>query len=152
MVETQGGEWGLQVLQAVQALGTRMERIETQLGHLTSQVENLDRRMDKLEVRMNMLESQMVKLEVRMDKAERWRERLGGENLRSRDDMSDQLRHLQGDLRQWRAETQDGLRRMDARVDVTSGAVFMLAMELRGPLKVEFSAELGRHLDELEPH
>ena len=154
------------MLRAIQALGTRMDRMEarmdtlvtrvetlsTRVDGLTTQVERLAARVDVLTNRVDALDRRVSSLEARMDKQERWMERLGGEFLRARDDMGERIQRLHDDMHPWRAETQSGLRRLDARVDVTSGAVFMLAMELRGPLKVEFSAELGRHLEDLRPH
>jgi hypothetical protein len=41
MVETRGDELGLQILRAVQELGTRMERVEVQVNHLSTRMDRL---------------------------------------------------------------------------------------------------------------
>ncbi|EPX58522.1 hypothetical protein D187_003994 [Cystobacter fuscus DSM 2262] len=154
MVETMGDALGLQILRAVQELGTRMERVEVQVNHLSTRVDALTERVDRLEARMDRLEAQvnhlntrvdaltarMDGLSARMDKQEKWMDRLGAEFVVFREDV-------RGDLRQWRAEMQEEHRRLKKRVEVTSTTVVLMASVLRGP--TEFSGELEAHLSEL---
>lgn len=163
MAETTGGEIWLQVLQAVQALGARMDqldakvdKLDTTVGGLVSEVkclradmgilrldvDSLRGRMDKLEVRMGQLEARMGQLEVRMDKQEarmekqyEWLQRLGAESVGWREE-------LRGELRLVRTEMQDGFRRVNARMDLTDSTVVLMASVLRRP------TELGERLEQ----
>ncbi|WNG24822.1 hypothetical protein F0U62_12995 [Cystobacter fuscus] len=147
MAETMGDALGLQILRAVQELGTRMERVEVQVNHLSTRVDALTERVDRLEARMDRVEAQvnhlntrMDGLSARMDKQEKWMDRLSAEFVVFREDV-------RGDLRQWRTELQEDHRRLKKRVDVTSSTVVLMASVLRGP--TEFSVELEAHLSEL---
>jgi chromosome segregation ATPase len=161
MVETRGDELGLQILRAVQDLGTRMERVEVQVNLLGTRMERvevqvnlLSTRMDRLEVRMNhlvtrvdvltgrvdALTGRVDALTSRMDKQEKWMERLGAEFVHFREEV-------RGEIRQWRTEMQEDTRRLKKRLEVTSTTVVLMASVLRGP--TEFSGELEAHLSEL---
>ncbi|WNG15342.1 hypothetical protein [Cystobacter fuscus] len=168
MAETMGDALGLQILRAVQELGTRMERVEVQVNHLSTRVDALTERVDRLEVRMDRLEERMDRLEAqvnhlstrverveaqvnhlntrvdglsaRMDKQEKWMERLAAEFLHFREEV-------RGDIRQWRVELQEDHRRLKKRLDATATTVVLMASVLRGP--TEFSVELEANLSEL---
>ena len=49
MAETMGGDIGTQILNAVQGLGVRMDRLETRMDRLETQVADLGSRMTRLE-------------------------------------------------------------------------------------------------------
>ena len=154
MVETRGDELGLQILRAVQDLGTRMERVEVQvnllntrmdrlevqMNHLVTRVDVLTGRVDVLTGRVDALTGRVDALTSRMDKQEKWMERLGAEFVHFREEV-------RGEIRQWRTEMQEDTRRLKKRLEVTSTTVVLMASVLRGP--TEFSGELEAHLGEL---
>ncbi|MFY0574140.1 hypothetical protein ACN28S_07060 [Cystobacter fuscus] len=175
MAETMGDALGLQILRAVQELGTRMERVEVQVSHLSTRVDALTERVDRLEARMDRLEARMDRLEAqvnhlstrvdaltaRVDRVEaqvnHLNTRMDGLSARmdKQEKWMDRLsaefvvfrEDVRGDLRQWRTELQEDHRRLKKRVDVTSSTVVLMASVLRGP--TEFSVELEAHLSEL---
>jgi chromosome segregation ATPase len=140
MVETRGDELGLQILRAVQELGTRMERVEAQVNHLSTRMDRLEARMERVEAQVNHLSTRVDGLSARMDKQEKWMERLAAEFLHFRE-------QVRGDIRQWRVELQEDHRRLKKRLDATATTVVLMASVLRGP--TEFSVELEANLSEL---
>jgi outer membrane murein-binding lipoprotein Lpp len=169
MEETKGGEIWLQVLQAVQALDARMDKLDARMDKLDARMDKLDARMDKLDAKVDglgsdvgslrsvvgclgadvgilrldvdSLKGRMDKLESKMDKQHEWLQRLGAESIGWRDE-------LRGEFRQMRMEVQDGFRRVKARIDLTDGAVVLMASVLRRP--TELGQELEQRLVELE--
>ena len=160
------GDIGLQVLQAVQALGGKMDRLEQRMDRLEQRMDQLEQRMDRLEQRVDRLEQRVDAVERRlgrleqrvddldkrvtgleaqvglvgnrMDKQEVWMERLGIEFIGTRERLEAYATH--------------GVRGPDGRLDHASSAVVLLAEELRGPTKVEYSPRLEGHLRELKVH
>jgi chromosome segregation ATPase len=162
MAESIGVDIGTRILQAVEGLGLRMDRLEARMdglearmGKLEARMDGLEARMGKLEARMDGLEAQVTDLGRRMDKVEsevkdlrsrmerqeKLMEMLGAEFIKWRDT-------LRGDILQLRTEMNDGFRRLNARLDLTDSVVVLLAGELRRPM--EFSKELETNLRELE--
>jgi len=164
MAETIGGDIGLQILQAVQGLGVRMDRLEARMDRLEARVDGLETqvkglgvRMDRLEarvdgletqvkglgVRMDGLETQVKDLGVRMQKQESWMERLGAEFINSREGLRDDVQKL-------RTEMHEGFRQLKARIELTEEVVVLMASELRRPR--ELGQDLEKRLRELETH
>lgn len=127
MTESIGADIGTRILQAVEGLGLRMDRLEA--------------RMDRLEARMAKVESEVSDLKTRMAKQEHLMEMLGAEFLKSRD-------ALQGDIQQLRTDMNEGFRRLSARIDLTDSVVILMAKELRRPR--ELSEELQTNLRHIE--
>jgi predicted nucleic acid-binding Zn-ribbon protein len=70
MAETMGADTGLQILQAVQGLGVRMEALEVRMEALEVRMDKVEARMEALEVRIEKVEEQVRDLGVRMEKVE----------------------------------------------------------------------------------
>ena len=140
MAEVMGEDLGIQILRAVQALGTRMDRLEARMDRMEARMDRMEARMDQMEARMDRMEARMDRMEARMDRQEKWMERRGGEFIGFRDDV-------RGDLRQWRGELRDDLVRVNARIDVTAETVVLMASVVRGPQA--FSDGLESHLREI---
>ncbi|MFL5351968.1 hypothetical protein [Archangium sp.] len=169
MAESIGADIGTRILQAVEGLGVRMDRLEARMGKLEARMEGLEARMGELEARMDGLEVRMGKLEARMDglevrmeglevrmdkvetqvkdllsrmtKQEGLMEMLGAEFIKSRDE-------LRGGIQQVRTDMNEGFRRFNARIDLTDGVVVLLAEELRRPR--ELSEQLQTNLRHIE--
>jgi chromosome segregation ATPase len=134
MAESIGADIGTRILQAVEGLGLRMDRLEARM-------DGLEARMDRLEARMDKLEVQVTDLDSRMAKQERLMEMLGAEFIKSRD-------ALRGDIQQVRTDMNEGFRRLNARIDLTDSVVVLMAAELRRPR--ELSEQLETHLRHIE--
>jgi chromosome segregation ATPase len=114
--ETSGGELG-QVLQAVRALGDRVDGLSTQV---------------------NQLGTRMDRMDTRMDKVEGWMERLGAEFIRSREELKAEIQKVRTDLtsemhsgfRQLRAEMQEGFHQVHGRIDRTNDAMNLMGSAL----------------------
>lgn len=122
MAEAIGGDIGVQILQAVQGLGVRMDRLEARMDSLESQVKDLQSRMTRQETLMEILGAEFVT----------WR----GE-----------VQQLKGEVQQLRTEMHEGFRRVNARLDLTDGTVVLMASVLRRP--TELGEELEGHLREI---
>jgi chromosome segregation ATPase len=155
MAEGIGVDIGTRILQAVEGLGARMDRLEARMDRLEARMDGLEARMDGLEARMDRLDARMDKVESevkdlrtlvtdldsRMKKQETLMEMLGAEFIKSRD-------ALRGDIQQLRTDMNDGFRRLNARIDLTDSVVVLMAAELRRPR--ELSKQLETNLRELE--
>lgn len=119
MAESIGTDIGTRILQAVEGLGLRMDRLEA--------------RMDGLEVRMDGLEARMDKLEARVERQEKLMEMLGAEFIKSRDELRGDITQVRGELKQLRTDMNEGFRRLSARLDLTDSVVVLMAEELRRP-------------------
>ncbi|ATB31771.1 hypothetical protein [Melittangium boletus] len=140
MAEVMSEDMGIRILRAVEALGTRMDRLEARMDRMEARMDQMEARMNRMEARMDQMEARMNRMEARMDKQEKWMERLGGEFIGFRDDV-------RGDLRQWRGEVRDELVRVNARINVTAETVVLMASVVRGPKA--FSDDLENHLREI---
>lgn len=132
MAEMIGGDIGTQILNAVQGLGVRMDRLETQVADLRMQVTLLDSRMMRQE-----RETQQLRGDV---------QRLGGDVQT----LSGKVQHLRGDFQQLLADMQEGFRRLNARDELTASTVVLMASVLRRP--TDLGEELENRLRELQRH
>ena len=171
MAETIGGDIGTQILNAVQGLGVRMDRFEARMDKLEARMGKLEARMDGLEARMDGLETKVTNLDSRMTRQEKLMEVLGAEFIKWREGLRADVQHLRGDVqrldgdvhrlsgevqslredfRQLRTEMHEGVRRLNARDELTAGAVVMMASVLRRP--TDLGENLEKRLQELPTH
>jgi chromosome segregation ATPase len=178
MAETMGGDIGMQILQAVQGLGVRMERLEARMDSLGSRMEGLEARMSSLESRVEGLEARMDKVEaqvrdlcvrmdkveaqvrglcVRMDKMEAQVRDLSARMVEQEgwlerlvDEFFKSREELRGQDQNVRTEVTAGVRQAHARIDQTNGTVVLMASVLRRP--TELGEELEKRLRELATH
>jgi predicted nucleic acid-binding Zn-ribbon protein len=150
MTETMGVDIGTQILNAVQGLAVRMDRLEARM-------DKLEARMDGLEAQVTGLKTQVTDLDSRMKRQERLMESLGGEFLKWREGLRGEVWQLRGDVQSIRGELQslrtdmhEGFRRLNARLDLTDGTVVLLAAVLRRPR--DLGEDLEKRLRALETH
>jgi chromosome segregation ATPase len=166
-----GGDIGSQILNAVQGLGVRMDRMEAQLTDLRTEVMDLKTQVADLRTEVMDLKTQVADLDSRMVRQEKltdslraelerqwaefltWREGLHGEFHQLREEFQ-QLRgefeSLREDFKQMLADMQEGFRRLNAQDERTAGAVVMMASVLRRP--TDLGEDLEKRLRELQPH
>jgi chromosome segregation ATPase len=132
MAETMGGDIGTQILNAVQGLGVRMDRLESRMDRLETQVADL-------RTQVTSLDSRMTSLDSRMTRQEREVQHLRGE-----------VQHLREDFRQMFTDMQEGFRRLNAQDELTAGTVVLMASVLRRP--TDLGEDLEKRLRELQTH
>ncbi|KFA89487.1 hypothetical protein [Archangium violaceum] len=143
MAEMIGGDIGTQILNAVQGLGVRMDRLETQVADLNARMARQEKLTESLGIELGR---QRVEFEsLRAESERRWAEsdRQWAEFRIWRDG-------LRGDFKQMLADMQEGFSRLHARDELTASTVVMMASVLRRP--TELGEELEKRLRELQPH
>ncbi|WNG59712.1 hypothetical protein F0U59_37090 [Archangium gephyra] len=178
MAEMIGGDIGSQILNAVQGLGVRMDRLETQVADLNSRMARQEKLTESLGIE---LERQRVELgrqrveserrwvesdrrwaesdrrwaesDRRWDEFRTWRDGLRGEFQQLRGEVQElrgEVNQMRGDFRQMLADMQEGFSRLHARDELTAGTVVLMASVLRRP--TDLGEELEKRLRELQPH
>jgi len=164
MAETIGGDIGTQILNAVQGLGIRMDRfearmdklearmdgLEAQVTDLKTQVTDLKTQVTDLKTQVTDLKTQVTSLDSRMKRQERLMESLGAEFLKWREGLSGEILQLRGDMQLLLTDLHEGFRRLNARIDLTDGAVVLMASVLRRP--TDLGENLEKRLQELQTH
>jgi predicted RNase H-like nuclease (RuvC/YqgF family) len=171
MAEMIGGDIGTQILNAIQGLGVRMDRLETRVSDLDSRMarqekltESLGARLESLEIRFltwrDGLNGEVQQLRRDVQRLGGDVQRLGGDVQRLGGDVQrlggdvlklrGEVQHQREDFRQLFADMQEGFRRLNARNEFTAGAVVMVASVLRRP--TELGEDLEKRLRELQTH
>jgi predicted nuclease with TOPRIM domain len=78
--------------------GSELSQVLSQLALVMEAIQGLGVRMDRLEGRMDKLEGRMDKLEGRMNKLEYWHERIGSEWRDARELLREALSDVRGRL------------------------------------------------------
>jgi chromosome segregation ATPase len=109
MAEMIGGDIGMQILNAIQGVGVRLDRLETQVSDLRTEVSGLRMEVSALDSRMVRQETLTESLGARLESLETefrtWREGVRGEIQQLREEVGElrgavqQLREEVGELR-----------------------------------------------------
>ncbi|HZH17145.1 MAG TPA: hypothetical protein VE057_22505 [Archangium sp.] len=150
MAETIGGDIGTQILNAVQGLGIRMDRFEARMDKLEARMDGLEAQVTDLKTQVTDLKTQVTSLDSRMKRQERLMESLGAEFLKWREGLSGEILQLRGDMQLLLTDLHEGFRRLNARIDLTDGAVVLMASVLRRP--TDLGENLEKRLQELQTH
>ncbi|OJT23286.1 hypothetical protein BO221_20705 [Archangium sp. Cb G35] len=171
MAEMIGGDIGTQILNAVQGLGVRMDRLETQVADLNSRMARQEKLTENLGIELGRqrveLESLRAESDRRWAESDRrwaesdrqwaefrtWRDGMNREFQQLRGEVQElrgEVKQMRGDFKQMLADMQEGFSRLHARDELTAGTVVMMASVLRRP--TDLGEELEKRLRELQPH
>ncbi|MFE8596650.1 hypothetical protein [Archangium violaceum] len=171
MAEMIGGDIGTQILNAVQGLGVRMDRLETQVADLNSRMVRQEKLTESLGIELGRQrvesERRWVESDRRWAESDRrwaesdrhwaefrtWRDGLRGEFQQLRGEVHElrgEVNQMRGDFRLMLADMQEGFSRLHARDELTASTVVLMASVLRRP--TDLGEELEKRLRELQPH
>jgi predicted nucleic acid-binding Zn-ribbon protein len=142
MVETMGGELGLQVLQAVQGLGPRIDKLEKWMERLGMEFVHL-----RTDVQQLREESQQTRAELQLTRVEIQQTRAEIHEVRT--ELRAEIHEVRTELKQTRRDMEEGFRQVNGRMDRVHEAMTLGILE-QGRHTAERFSGVDRRLQALE--